>query len=261
MRIKALFNESDPRQESYIRFLKRAFPELISEDDPEMYYVIGGDGAMLHANKNAPNKSIPFFGKGFGTLNFIMNNFDSDYQIIESLLEYKIKPDIIQTQKINVEIIKPHTNINKITISCINDVVIGGDIMDYNKFKISSEDKSFSDLIIDGAGLCVSTPLGSTAFNLNNKGAVLPMEGKVWSFTSIACTRNINEVIFPQDIVIEVLSERSNPFIYVDGRANQLELECGDTFVISPSKDQFSIAFLDITEFNQKRIKMIQKRR
>ena len=52
MKIKAVFNETDARQAKYIKFLKRTFPETIDEENPDMYYVIGGDGAMLHAHKN-----------------------------------------------------------------------------------------------------------------------------------------------------------------------------------------------------------------
>jgi NAD kinase len=258
MRIKALFNEKDPRQERYIRFMQRAFPEIIDEENPDMYYIIGGDGSMMHGHKNVSDKSLPFFGKGFGTLNFIMNNFENDFTIIEGLLNDTIKPSVIETIKINVSVI---TKTGSFNTSCINDIVIGGDIMDYNRFTIDSLDKSFDNFSEDGTGICVSTPLGSTAFNLNNKGAVLPIGSDIWSITSIACNRNINEIVTPQKIVFVVESERSNPVVYIDGRANYITLRKGDSVEIEPSSEKFKIAFLSLTEFNAKRIKLVQERR
>jgi len=99
MRIKAIFNEKDTRQASYIKYLNRTFPEIINEDNPEMYFVIGGDGAMLHAHTNTIDKTIPYFGKGFGTLNFIMNNYENDFEVLEAMLEDRIILILLKHQK------------------------------------------------------------------------------------------------------------------------------------------------------------------
>ena len=90
MRIKAVFNRTDKRQKKYIKYLEKVFPQIINEQNPDMYYVVGGDGSMMYAHKNYGHHGKPFFGKGIGTLNFIMHNIDNDYEIITGLLNNKL---------------------------------------------------------------------------------------------------------------------------------------------------------------------------
>jgi NAD+ kinase len=259
MRIKAVFNKNDERQASYIKFLKKSFPEIIDEKNPEMHYVIGGDGSMLHAHTKYAGSGLPYFGKGFGTLNFIMNNFENDFEVIDGLLNDTIKPEIIETEKIKVVIEKKDgTFIKK---AAINDVVIGNSVMDWHEFIIDSERGAFNKLYLKGMGLCISTPLGSTAFNLNNGGKVLPLDSNVWSITGIVCDHNINEIMMPQNIDITINSLRQKPIIYIDGIANAIELEKGDKIKIRKNKRKFKLAFLDPKQFFNKRMKLIQKKR
>jgi NAD kinase len=101
--------------------------------------------------------------------------------------------------------------------------------------------------------------LGSTAFNHNNGGKVLPINSKLWSITSVVCNKNIDEVINPHTITIKNLSDRTTPILYVDGVASKLILTFGDTIKLK-SKEQFTIAFLNIADFNTKRTKLLQAR-
>ena len=259
MRIKAIFNENDTRQASYIKYLNRTFPEIINEDNPEMYFVIGGDGAMLHAHTNTLDKTIPYFGKGFGTLNFIMNNYENDFEVLEAMLEDRIIPDIIETSKIKVTIDKVYgSSIEKVAI---NDIVIGNNIMDWHEFIINNESGSFNEFYLKGMGICLSTPLGSTAFNLNNRGKVLPLDTDIWGMTGIVCDHNINELMTPQKMHITINSLRETPNIYVDGIANTIPLEKGDKITIDKDITSFKLAFIDKKVFFNKRMKLIQKKR
>ena len=110
-------------------------------------------------------------------------------------------------------------------------------------------------------GLCISTPLGSTAFSLNNGGKVLPLDSDMWNISGIVCDHKINEIMMPQTIDITINSLRHKPIIYVDGVANAIPLEKGDKIKIKKCKEKFKLAFLDTREFFQKRTKLIQKKR
>lgn len=259
MRIKAIFNETDERQKSYIKYLHRTFPEIINEENPEMYFVIGGDGSMLHAHNNTIDKTIPYFGKGFGTLNFIMNNYENDFEVLDGMLEDRIVPDIIETSKIKIIIEKVNgENIEKVAI---NDIVIGNNIMDWHEFIINNETGSFNDFYLKGMGICLSTPLGSTAFNLNNRGKVLPLESNIWGMTGVVCDHNVNEIMTAQKMDITINSLRQEPIIYIDGVATAIPLEKGDKIFIEDEPQKFKLAFVDIKEFFNKRTKLIQKKR
>ena len=258
MRIKAIFNEKDERQHTYIKFLTRTFPEMINEENPEMYYVIGGDGAMLHVHSSFSDSNIPFFGKGFGTLNFIMNNFDDNFEIVDGLLTDEITPDIVETLKLGVIVTKKDgTVIEKLSI---NDVIIGNNIMDWHHFTINSEEKSFNQMNLKGTGICISTPLGSTAYNLNNRGMALPLDGNLISMTGISCDHRVNEILKPQDINITLSRSRHEPFVYVDGVATAIPLEMGDTVQIKKTTKVFKLAFLNKEDFFSKRMELVQKK-
>jgi NAD+ kinase len=257
MKIKAIVNVNDPRQDSYIRFLSKSFPEMMNEENPEMYFVVGGDGSMLHAHKNY-NEAIPFFGKGLGTLNFIMNNFGNDFRVIEGLLNDTLKPTIIKTPKIKIITKFQSGMIGE--YEAINDVIIGSDISDWNSFEISSKNGSFEEFKFNGTGICVSTPLGSSAFNMNNGGKLLPIDSNLWSITSVVSNHRINELMKPQKVKIKIESLRSNPTLYVDG-VPITGLEKGDKVYLKKCPESFQIAFLDPKEFFAKRMKLQQERR
>jgi NAD kinase len=254
MKIKAIFNPHDIRQSKYITFLEQNFPEILTEKNPDLFYVLGGDGAMMHAHSNNQNATIPFFGKGLGTVNFIMNNFSSDKRVIEGLLSDKTIPDIVEVSKINI-------SVNGTSYESINDIIIGGAINGWHEFIINSERGSFNDFSVFGSGLCISTALGSTGFNLNNHGKMIPIDSDLWSFTSIASGKNINEVMKPQGISIIIGNTRNNLFVYVDGDAQTIKLSKGDEVIISKSMSVFKIAFIKTKLFYGKRMALQQTRR
>lgn len=260
MKIKAVFNKNDKRQHAYIKYLKKTFPEIIKEENPDMYFVVGGDGAMHHAHKKYGKHGKPFFGKGMGTLNFIMHNITDDFEVISGLLDGTIIPTVIQTEKIKVKVKKKSAD-KAIVKEAINDVVIGKDIMDYHSFKINSERGSFENFNFRGMGMCISAPLGSTAFNVNNKGKVIPLDSDLWSVTSVVGDFNVNEVLKPQTISIEIKSERQRPSLFVDGTATAIPLEKGDKIKLMKCKYKFKLALLDPKVFYAKRMKLIQKKR
>lgn len=260
MKLRAVFNKNDKRQTNYITWLKMTFPQMMTEKNPDMYYVVGGDGAMHMAHKKYGKHGKPFFGKGMGTLNFIMHNIDNDFEVISGLLADSITPIIIETEKIKVKIKKKKSK-KTIVKESINDVVIGKNIMDYHAFNINSERGSFENFNFRGAGICISTPLGSTAYNINNRGKVLPLDSDEWSVTSIVGDHNVDEIMKPQKLEININSERQNPSLYVDGTATAIPLEKGDRVILNKCKYTFKLAFLDPKILYRKRMKLIQKKR
>lgn len=259
MKIKALLNPQSDKHEIYGKFLEHKFPEILAEENPDMYLVVGGDGAMLHAHRDYGVSEKVFFGKGFGTLNFVMNNFDNDSEIIQSLLDGSLVPDLVKTEKIKIIIKKADGT--KIKKEAINDIVIGNEVMDWHKFNITSSDGSFKNLNFKGMGLCVATPLGSTAFNLNNGGRVLPIESELWSITGIVSDHKIDEIMAPCKLSIKIESERHVPKIFIDGVASSVELGFGDIVTLKKCKKRFTLSFIDKKEFIGKRMKLIQSKR
>jgi len=71
--------------------------------------------------------------------------------------------ELVKAHLMKVEILK--TDTQKEINYAINDVVVGGNMLDYYKFQITSPhiNKRFH-----GTGVMISTALGSSAYRLNN---------------------------------------------------------------------------------------------
>lgn len=244
-------------------FIEKNFPQLLTEENPELLLITGGDGSMLHATKIAKSLNIPVLGKSAGTLNFITSSFPEgkDFETINKILKDELKISILKMGTINVKF----SNTSQI-FNAVNDIIIGREINDWHHFKINTVDKYFNDFELKGLGLCLSTPLGSTGFNANNHGQILrfnineEMKCEQWSLTSIASSANINEVMFPQKMTIELLSNRQPINIYFDGTKHIHQMSEGDSMEITKG-EIIEIAYLNEREMFDKRIEMSINRR
>ena len=244
MKIKFLSNINDKRVDSFRNLIVEKFPQLFDEKDPELYLVAGGDGAMLHAIQETIDHKIPYIGKAMGTFNFLMNKIDDDESFLNRLINDEIK---FETFKSNA--IVAYLNKKKIGES-VNDVILGNKIMDYHSFSISTKSGDFSDFKLKGSGLCISTPIGSTAFNYNNNGRILPLNSDFLSITGVVTNRYINDIIPFEEVSIR--SDGSQIFltnIYAG------DLDYGNELVLRKGTE-IEICFLDKKDFLRKRIEI-----
>jgi NAD kinase len=242
MRIKYLYNEKDLRVTTFTHFIQQNYPTFLTQQDPQLYLIAGGDGAMLHAINKTLKNGIPYIGKGMGTLNFLMNEFIDDKKIIDGLINDTIKYDVLNTYGINA-------SLNGVEIGeAVNDIVIGEMITDYFKFNISTKQEDLTNFEVKGSGLCISTSIGSTALNFNNGGRIVPLDSKLLSITGIACNRYLNDILSIQDILIT----SNGPTIYLDN-VKTVTMKEGDVLKLSKGST-FKLAFLNKKEFLKKRI-------
>lgn len=241
MRIKYNVNK-DPRVKEYNNLITNNFPLLLTEKKPELYLVAGGDGAMLHAIHDTIDTDIPYLGKALGTFNFLMNNIDDDIHIIKSLLNNSIKIETFTTYAI-----KAYLNGEEIG-QAVNDVILGNKLYDYFTFNISTESKDLDDFEVKGSGVCISTAIGSTAFNYNNGGRILPLDSDFLSITGVVCNRYLNDILPFQNIHITSNGAR----IYLTN-TNSKVLKEGDKLLLKKGSE-IRIAFLDKNEFLKRRI-------
>lgn len=244
MRIKFLEGNGDSRVDIFRKLVKEKFPQLLVEKNPELYLVAGGDGAMLHAIQENIDDNIPYIGKAMGTFNFLMNHFENDEMVIQNLLDNKLSFDIFESNAILATL-----NGNKIG-EAVNDVILGRKITDYYSFSISTESGDFNDFDVKGSGICISTPIGSTAFNYNNNGRILPLNADFLSITGIVTNRFLNDIVpFGK---IKIRSNGSDIFLTnVKGGI----LAEGDELLLEKGS-KIKIAFLDKQDFLKRRIEI-----
>ena len=246
MRIKYLVSK-DKRVKDFNKFIEINFPQLIEEKDPDIFLVAGGDGAMLHAIHESIDTGIPYLGKAMGTFNFLMNYFEDDKKIISELLNDEIHIDIFQSNAIVAFL-------NGVKLGeAVNDVILGDKLTGYHSFNISTKLGDFTNFEIKGSGICISTAIGSTAFNYNNNGRILPLDSDLLSITGVVCNRYLNDIVPFKEINIRSNGAR----IYLTNVESQILKEGSELILKKGSK--IKIGFLDKKDFLGKRIEIAHR--
>lgn len=164
---------------SEAQFVTNILPKTIKQTKPEkadLIIVIGGDGSMLHALHKYMHLNIPFYGINSGSIGFMMNDFHSD-SFFESLETSKI------TNLYPLEMTAEDIEGNISTALAINEVSIFRQTNQAAKFKIFVDNIERMQLSADGA--LVSTPAGSSAYNLSAGGSIVPLTSKILCLTPI----------------------------------------------------------------------------
>jgi len=140
--------------------------------------VIGGDGFMLQILKKYQKYKKPFYGMNKGTFGFLMNRFKTK-NIAKSVLKAKSVTisslEMLATTKNNIK--KKAIAINEVSLLRQSRQATSLQILNSNKIMIKK-------LICDG--VLVSTPAGSTAYNLSVHGPILTLNSKKLAVTPIS---------------------------------------------------------------------------
>jgi NAD+ kinase len=140
--------------------------------------VLGGDGFMLQTLKKLYKHKKPFYGINSGNYGFLMNKF-SNKNIIKNL-------DISKSTKIYPLQMTVTNKNNQIKKSiAINEVSILRQSKQASSISITANKKNIiKNLISDG--VLVSTPAGSTAYNLSVHGPILNLDSRKLAITPIS---------------------------------------------------------------------------
>ena len=236
-------------KESLLKILKKSKSKKIN-----VIIVIGGDGFMLQTlKKNKISKKL-FYGVNSGNYGFLMNKYSSK-NFIKNLNRSKtvtISP-LEMTVKNNKENIKKHIAINEVSILRQSRQAASLSI-NYGSKKIIKE------LVSDG--VLVSTPAGSTAYNLSVHGPILSLNSKKLSISPISPFRPrrwkgkiVND---SSKIVIKNLNSKKRPISAV---ADNIEVRNAKNIIIKTNKKiKFNLLY-DKNRSLQKKIKIEQLRR
>jgi len=140
--------------------------------------VLGGDGFMLQTLKRLYKFKKPFYGINSGNYGFLMNKFSSEnfFKNLKSSHSIKIHP--LQMS------VKTKDNSIRKSIA-INEVSILRQSKQASSISITSNKKNIiKNLVSDG--VLVSTPAGSTAYNLSAHGPILNLDSNKLAITPIS---------------------------------------------------------------------------
>ncbi len=225
-----------------------------NEQDANVYLVGWWDGFMLDTVKKyydfdkLPEENKLFFWVNCGTLWFLLN----DVKDLNNLPKTMDEIDIVKARLMKVEILK--TDMQKEIKHAINDVVVGGNLLDYFKFDISS---AMINKRFHGTWVIISTALGSSAYWLNNWYPIMPAESQlrwIWWLASLPFGYNI---IKPDNIKINIKG-RTPVMVWVDwygGKVDNVK-----EINVSPTTHYANIAFFKDTPFDTKRMLLAEQK-
>ncbi len=140
--------------------------------------VIGGDGFMLKTLKKLYKLQKPFYGINAGNYGFLMNKFSNKNFLKNLKTSHNIKINPLQ-----MTVIKKNNQIKKSI--AINEVSILRQSKQASSISITANKKNIiKNLIADG--VLVSTPAGSTAYNLSAHGPILNLHSNKLTVTPIS---------------------------------------------------------------------------
>lgn len=154
--------------------------DWVELDEAEMVVALGGDGFMLqvqHAMLEG-DRILPVFGMNLGTVGFLMNEWRAE-GIDERIARAKcfsVSPLRMVAETIDGQ---------RIELPAINEVSLLRETRQTAKLEVSLNDRIvLPELVCDG--VLVSTPAGSTAYNLSAQGPILPLGSGLLAVTPIS---------------------------------------------------------------------------
>jgi NAD+ kinase len=148
--------------------------------DADVIVALGGDGFMLQTLHSFTGKGKPIYGMNLGSVGFLMNDYRED-ELLERL-------KAAEHAEIHPLKMTAHSPKGVTEARAFNEVSLLRETRQAAKIRITVDGKPrISELICDG--VLVSTPAGSTAYNLSAHGPILPIDAALLALTPISAFR------------------------------------------------------------------------
>jgi NAD+ kinase len=178
-----------------------------SPEKADVIVALGGDGFMLETLHRFLGRGIPVYGMNRGSVGFLMN----DYR------EEDLPARIAAAQAATLHPLRMRALSNggePVEALAINEVSLLRESRQAAKIRIIIDGKErLAELICDG--ILVSTPAGSTAYNLSAHGPIVPLDASLLPLTPISAfrPRRWRGALLPAsaEVVFEILERDKRP--------------------------------------------------
>ena len=228
--------------------------KYLSPNKLNIIIVIGGDGFMLQTLKRNINSKIFFYGINSGNYGFLMNKFSS-----KNFIKNLLNANTVSISPLEMKVKNKNNYIKKSL--AINEVSILRQSRQAATISISQGSRLIIKKLVSD-GVLVSTPAGSTAYNLSVHGPILGLNSKKLSISPISPfrPRRWKGRIVKDDskIIIKNLNSKKRPISAV---ADNIEVRNAKIISIRTNKKiKFNLLY-DQNNSLQKKIKIEQLRR
>ena len=204
---------------------------------------LGGDGTLISVARRSFKHNIPVLGVYAGTFGFLA---DVNIEELDAFMDsfengnYRVDERAILEAKFTL-------NDKEITTYAFNDIVVTRhSVLNMIHVETLVDSKAFNTYY--GDGVIVSTPTGSTAYNLSAGGPVLFPLTNVFSLTPISPhSLTQRPVVLPGEFSIEMKTPNEKALVIIDGQ-DKHELEAGQSIHIKLARKRVKLIHKE--EFN-----------
>ena len=214
-----------------------ALDELASHID--LLLVLGGDGTMIATARMLGESEVPVLGVNFGSLGYLAEfHIEEMFPALEAMLagNFRLDPRVM----LEVEHFRGDERLTRNRV--LNDVVVNK----YAVARIIEVETYFNGKFVNSFradGLIVSTPTGSTAYNLSAGGPVIYPSMNAIVVTPICpFTLSNRPIVVPDDgqIELRLKTEIEEVAVTLDGQIG-FPFKVGDRVLIQKSKTAFNV--------------------
>lgn len=220
-------------------------------NDVDCVMVLGGDGTLIQAARDIAVKKIPLVGINLGTLGYLA---EIEQNNIYPALDKLMKDEYVLEKRLMLEGEMFKNGEASFKNRALNDIVINRDgrlrIVDYDIYVNNEYLVSYS-----ADGIIISTPTGSTGYNLSAGGPIVDPKAEILTVTPI-CSHTLNSksiVLSANDkVVVKIGPGRKlyveNVVATFDGDTS-IQMETGDHIEITKSTKNTQIIKLSNVSF------------
>lgn len=205
----------------------------------DLILVLGGDGTMIATARMMGDTEVPVLGVNYGGLGYLAEfRIEELYTALESILDgnYRLEPRVM----LAVELCRGDEEITRTRV--LNDAVINKSAL----ARIIEIEAHLNTQFVNSFradGLIVSTPTGSTAYNLSAGGPVIYPSMNAVVITPICpFTLSNRPIVVPDDVLIELRlkTQQEDVALTLDGQVG-FPLKAEDRVIIRKSRTTFKL--------------------
>ena len=229
------------------------------ERDYDLAIVLGGDGTVIQAAKKVAGKGIPLLGVNFGTLGFLT---DVERPKLHLALDELLSDNYTVETRMALSCEIHQNGDRRVVGPVINEfVVCKQDFGHMITTSVYVDDVYVDTYVADG--VLISTPTGSTAYNLSAQGPILAPDMQALIITPI-CPHSLSKkpLVLSSECVIKLVIDKTKAD-YSDEAAIRGdgfllgEATSGDEFIIRKSEDTFDMIHVgDVSFYEKARVKL-----
>ncbi len=168
---------------------------------------LGGDGFMLETLHRNLGRTTPVYGMNCGSVGFLMNEFSED-----DLLPRLARAQVAVLYPLRMHAVTETGRVEEAL--ALNEVSLLRQLRQAAKIRITVDGRvRLPEVICDG--VLISTPAGSTAYNLSAHGPIVPLSANLLPLTPISAfrPRRWRGALLPSsaEVLFEVLESDKRP--------------------------------------------------